>query len=77
LEFIFSSCISLAPDIYFVWCRISFWCMYVKWLLILSSIHSLLNSMTLSPLHILSSLKTYVNRYFIWLYVDIMNAVYD
>jgi hypothetical protein len=75
LEFIFSSC-SLASDIYFVWCRISSWCMYVRWLLILSSIHSLLNSMTLSPLHILSSLKTYVNRYFIWLYVDIMNAVW-
>lgn len=72
----FSPCLSLALDIYFVWCRISSWCTYVKWLLILSSIHSLLNSMILSPLPTLSSLKTYVNRYFNW-FMYIFWRLYD
>lgn len=63
------------PDSYFGWCRISSWFMYVKWLLILSSIHSLLNSMTLSPSHTPSSLKTYVNRYSHFIFVDIICTV--
>jgi len=58
------SFVNPVPDSYFGWCRISSWFMYVKWLLILSSIHSLRNSMTLSPLHTLSSLKIFVNRYY-------------
>ena len=49
---------------HFGWCRISSWFMYLKWLLILSSIHSLLNSITLSPSHTPSSLKIYANRYY-------------
>ena len=69
------TCFNPVSETYFGWCRISSWFMYVKWLLILSSIHSLLSSMTLSPSHTLSSSKTYVNRYSDLIFVDIIYTV--